>query len=298
MKPKVPVIVVGNISAGGSGKTPLVIALCRLLKDSGSKPGIISKGYGRKSSKTVGVSPGSSTLQCGDEPVLLAQRTGVPVVVANDRHEAVSTLLDAGVEVILSDDGLQQSDFARSMEICVVDGARGLGNQHLIPAGPLREPEQRLERVTYVVSNGKWAGSPSWLDVVQMELCAEEFCELDGDAVYSIDEFRQKHTGLQLHIVAGIGNPTRFFDMLGKMGFEQPQYELVTHRFADHHAYRKHDFDVMKGASAIVMTEKDAVKCRGLGLENAFFVPVDAQLPASFEEGFRQDLARLTGAAI
>jgi len=282
----VPLIIVGNITAGGSGKTPLVMALCRIAVGTGLRPGIISKGYGRKRNETVVVGPDCSADECGDEPVLLAQRTRLPVVVAADRARAVDRLKQMGVEVVFSDDGLQQADLPRSLEFCVIDGARGLGNGHLIPAGPLREPAERLFSFDYVVTNGEWAGKPEMLPAVPMQLCAGEVHSLDGEVVYSVAQFLHKHGGNPVQAVAGIGHPQRFFDMLGGFGLE-----VVPHRFRDHHDFSLRDFATLNGT--IVMTEKDAVKCRQLGLQNAWYVPVDSRLPKGFEDEFAQKLSSL-----
>ena len=163
-----PLIVVGNITTGGSGKTPLVIRLCQIAMQLNLRPGIASTGYGRQSKETHLVNAASDTRACGDEPVLLAIRTGVPVVVASRRCDAIKKLNEMSLDVIFSDDGLQQADLDRDMELCVVDGARGLGNGHLLPAGPLREPAARLRQVDYVVSNGDWADKPEDLPVSVM----------------------------------------------------------------------------------------------------------------------------------
>ena len=185
----IPLVVVGNITAGGTGKTPLIIGLCQLAQQAGFKPGIISTGYGRRSRDTIVVQADSDSTLCGDEPVLLVQRTGVPVVVAANRHDAVSRLAGLGVNLVLSDDGLQQADLHRDIEICVVDGVRGLGNGHLIPAGPLREPPERLAQVDYVFSNGEWPAKPAGLEVDVMHLQASVVCALDGSKELPVAEF-------------------------------------------------------------------------------------------------------------
>ena len=287
-RPDIPLIVVGNITAGGSGKTPLVIRLCQLALDMKLKPGIASTGYGRQSKDTLLVAADSDTRACGDEPVMLAKRTGVPVVVASRRHDAVKKLTTMDLDLVFSDDGLQQADLARDIEICVIDGERGLGNGHLIPAGPLRETSERLRQVDYVVTNGEWADKPDDVDVSVMRLQAGVVRSLDDATEYSVDEFRQNHTGTRIHAVAGIGNPRRFFRMLESLGIKADP-----HGFSDHHLFTAKDFESIRADSTIIMTEKDAVKCRSLELENAWYMPVETHLPDEFEAMFKQQLAKL-----
>ena len=284
-----PLIVVGNITTGGSGKTPLVIRLCQIARELNLKPGIASTGYGRQSKETLVVHAGSDTRECGDEPVLLAKRTGVPVVVAARRCDAISKLNDMGLDLLFSDDGLQQSDLARDIEFCVVDGARGLGNGHLLPAGPLREPVGRLSQVDYVVTNGAWAGRPEGLSVNIMQLVADSVCSLDGSTVMSAEQFRQNLDGRVVHAFAGIGHPQRFFRTL-----ESLQISANSHAFPDHHRFSDKDFDLTGPGSVIIMTEKDAVKCRSLGLKDAWYVPVDTRLDDDFEATFKRHLLSLT----
>ncbi len=287
-RPDLPLIVVGNITAGGSGKTPLVIRLCLLALDMGLKPGIASTGYGRHSRDTLLVGADSDTYICGDEPVLLAQRTGVPVVVAASRLDAVKRLNEMNLDLIFSDDGLQQADLERDIEFCVVDGERGLGNGHLIPAGPLREAASRLRQVDFIVSNGEWAGKPDGLDVSVMQLYASIVRSLDHGFECSVEKFRHKFTGISIHAVAGIGHPGRFFRMLEKLGIE-----ANPHAFADHYSFSAKDFESISTDSVIIMTEKDAVKCRSLGLENAWYIPVETRLPVAFEHLFKDRLVNL-----
>ncbi len=287
-RPGLPLIVVGNITAGGSGKTPLIIRLCQLALDMNLKPGIASTGYGRESGETLLVQADSDTRKCGDEPVMLAQRTGVPVVVAASRPDAVKSLNEMDLDLVFSDDGLQQAGLERDIEICVVDGERGMGNGHLIPAGPLREPAERLRQVDFVVSNGEWGDKPAGLDVNVMRLEASVVRSLDNVTEYSVDEFRQKHAETPLHAVAAIGNPQRFFRMLESLGME-----VEPHGFPDHHSFTRDDFNSITAGAAIIMTEKDAVKCRSLGLENAWYVPVETRLTYEFERIFKDLMAKL-----
>jgi tetraacyldisaccharide 4'-kinase len=285
---ELPLIVVGNITAGGSGKTPLVIRLCQLAMDLTLKPGIASTGYGRLGTDTIVVDPGCDPRVCGDEPVMLARRTGVPVVVAKHRIDAIKKLNELDLDLIFSDDGLQQADLERDIEFCVVDGSRGLGNGHLLPAGPLRETVGRLEKVDYVITNGVWTCKPDDADVNVMHLEANQVCSLDGATVIPVTQFRQRQGGIGIHAIAGIGNPQRFFKTLKSLGIE-----AVPHRFPDHHPFTLDDFNSISAGSAIIMTEKDAVKCRSLGLENSWYIPVETHLPDDFENMFKDRLTKL-----
>lgn len=283
-----PLIVVGNITAGGSGKTPLVIRLCQLASEMGLKSGIASTGYGRQAQETMQVQANSDTNKCGDEPVMLAQRTGVPVVVAKRRADAVRSLNEMGLDLIISDDGLQHLDLGADIEICVVDGQRGLGNGHLIPAGPLREPMDRLYGVDHLVTNGVWDDKPADLSANLMQLEPTAVKPLNGGDSCSMDDFLEFYGAFSIHAVAGIGNPQRFFGMLQSMGFE-----LEEHAFADHHSYTKQDFDVVPEGAIVLMTEKDAVKCRSLGLKNTWYVEVEARMSDDFESILKLKIANL-----
>ncbi len=285
---KRPLIMVGNITVGGSGKTPLVIRLCQLAQDLNLRPGIASTGYGRLSKDNELVTPQSDARTCGDEPVLLAMRTSVPVVVAATRLQAVRMLDAMDLDLIISDDGLQQADIARDIEFCVVDGDRGLGNGRLLPAGPLREGETRLRQVDYVISNGEWRAKPGDLDVSVMTLKANFVCSLDDKVKLSVEKFLQNQSGKKIHAIAAIGNPQRFFNMLEKLGIHS-----VGHGFADHHLFSPRDFDSLEVGSAIIMTQKDAVKCRSLGLENAWYMPVDTCIPERLEHVLKEQMLKM-----
>jgi tetraacyldisaccharide 4'-kinase len=285
---RLPLIVVGNIVAGGSGKTPLVIRLCELALDMGFKPGIASTGYGRQSRETLIVAVGGDVSRCGDEALLLAQRTAVPVVVAVSRRDAIAKLNELDVDLILSDDGLQQASLKGDIEICVVDGERGLGNGHLLPAGPLRESSRRLWRVDHVITNGPWTDKPAGLETHTMRLHAGEVKSLSDDLLYTVDEFRNKYTGTKIRAIAGIGHPERFFRML-----EDLEIEVISEGYPDHHAFKASDFETLTAASIVLMTEKDAVKCRSLGLDNAWYLPVESHLPDRYEKLFKEQLIAL-----
>ena len=270
----VPVVVVGNITAGGTGKTPTVLWLAAELQKRGFAPGIVSRGYGGShSGSSMRVAADSKASIVGDEPVLLARRSGCPVVIDPDRARAATMLIADGVDVVISDDGLQHYRLQRDYEICVVDGRRGLGNRRLLPAGPLREPAERLDDVEQVLVNGRLDGSEYALtaaeqNAVSFELTATEARRLNASLSRPLDAFE----GSTVHAVAAIGNPQRFFDMLRALGMQ-----VIEHRFVDHASLKPSelefgdDFDVL-------MTEKDAVKL-GTGMHDRFwYVPVDLSI--------------------
>lgn len=267
----VPVIVVGNISVGGTGKTPLVLWLAGFLRQQGFHPGIISRGYGGGATGTLEVDAGSDPAMVGDEPLLLAKKSGCPVWVGRDRVDAGMSLLRAHPEcdVLLSDDGLQHYRLGRDVEIVVVDGERKFGNGLLLPAGPLREGLSRLRSVDAVVVNG---GAR-----LGLPLCNEFAMRLEGREFYNLRNPRLRAApsdfrGKKLHAVAGIGNPQRFFEHLRGLGLA-----FEAHAFADHCAYRPQDLSYAD-ADALLMTEKDAVKCAGFADERYWALAVDAVL--------------------
>lgn len=285
---EIPVIVVGNLSVGGAGKTPLVLWLADFLKRNGRKPGIVSRGYGGsvsqgKEAKAANI--GSDPAEVGDEPVLLARRTGCPVWVAADRVLAATTLHreNPEVDVIIADDGLQHYALRRDLEICVVD-AHGLGNRWLLPAGPLREPLSRLRSVDAIVEHGL-----SSFDGYQMTLQGEKLANLiNGQDIRPLKAF----AGQKVHAVAGIGDPKRFFVQLGRAGLK-----IVPHPFPDHHVFVEKDF-AFGDTAPVVMTEKDAVKLRRAARPNWWVLPVTAELDAAFGDwllkrldGFRRSKA-------
>ena len=308
----VPVVVVGNITVGGSGKTPLVIALSHLASSMQLSVGIATTGYGRQSKASLQVHADSDPRMCGDEPVLMANRTNAKVVVARRRADAIKALEAMPVDVIFSDDGLQSPVLKSDLEICVIDGARGLGNGLLLPAGPLREPIERLQKVDCIVINGKKLSSKTEIQAVQVQGCRSLLPDgshlmtlkgtmlhaLNGSEAVSIADFFKQQEGKLVNVVAGIGNPERFFSSIRQLSSgpepkERSAIDWCDHVFADHHDYQTSDFAAMNGSGAIVMTEKDAVKCRKLGLENAWYLPVDAALSTAFEDWFRQQLSQL-----
>ncbi len=286
----VPVIVVGNITVGGTGKTPLVLALAAALKRRGLHCGIVTRGYQRQASGTgreaVQVMPGSETgALMSDEASLLANRSGVPVFACADRVKAVKQLLleYPQINAILSDDGLQHYALRRDLEICVIDGARGLGNGALLPAGPLREPPSRLDSVDAIVINGELSGSavPSLraLPAFRMVLANEVFINVKTGRQLQIDEALANFQESRIHALAGTGHPQRFFSHLGALGLPLAAAQV----FPDHHNYSARDMPG-PGAAIVLMTEKDAVKCGSFADERMWFMRVDAVLPDEFFE--------------
>jgi tetraacyldisaccharide 4'-kinase len=269
---RVPVVVVGNITVGGSGKTPLVAALALALSRRGFHPGIVSRGYGRDGAngEPVPVGPDDDPRRVGDEPLLLA-RAGYRVVVANDRVAAGQALLARNPEcdVILSDDGLQHYRLARTVEIAVVDAVRGLGNRRSLPAGPLREPASRLGEVDAVVvlSAAPDTAPPIHPGTFAMRLVGDRLVRVD-DPLTSAPASAFARS--EVHALAGIGHPERFFAQLAAIGIV-----ATPHSFRDHHRFVAADLDIA-GANAILMTEKDALKCEGFADERCWYLPVSA----------------------
>ncbi|MDO8989920.1 MAG: tetraacyldisaccharide 4'-kinase [Sideroxyarcus sp.] len=268
VKLPVPVVVVGNISVGGTGKTPLTLWLAQQLLDNGWHPGIVSRGYikdGARSNVPREVTAADAADTVGDEPLLMAQRALCPVWIGRDRPAAALALLQTHPEcdIILSDDGLQHYRLQRDAEIAVVDGARRFGNRMLLPAGPLREPVSRLKTVDAVVVNsGETRG-----DEFAMRLEGMRFHNLlNPGSVVTAGEF----AGQRLHAIAGIGHPRRFFSHLEHLGLAVQQ-----HAFPDHHRYAASDI-AFEDADAILMTEKDAVKCASFATEKCWVLRVDA----------------------
>lgn len=272
----VPVIVIGNLSVGGTGKTPLTIALAEGLRERGYTPGVVSRGYGGTQKLPLLLDALAVPAQVGDEPCLI-RASGVPVAVGRDRPAAARLLIDAGCDVVIADDGLQHYALARDLEICVIDGVRRFGNGRLLPAGPLREPLSRLAKVDYRICNG---GAVAPGDV-PMELHGGMARALVDDHAKSLADF----AGQAVHAVAAIGNPARFFASLRAQGLQ-----VIEHPFPDHHAFVPNDlpFDGMP----VLMTEKDAVKCRPFAQAHWWSVPVRAVLPAAFFDDIGARLRR------
>jgi tetraacyldisaccharide 4'-kinase len=267
--PGAPVIVVGNLTVGGTGKTPLVIWLARQLRAAGLNPGVALRGYGGNARAPRIVDAAADPAVVGDEAVLIAQAAAVPVAVGADRVAAATLLVRAGCSLVLADDGLQHLALRRDLAIVVVDGERGFGNGALLPAGPLREPAQGLAAADLVIVHGIDTRGVAPAGALRMQLQPAALHSLAGEEVQSLETLR----GATVHAVAGIGNPARFFGLLRALGAIP-----IEHAFADHHRYRARDLD-FGDAHRIVMTQKDAVKCAPLATPRMWCLPVTTLLP-------------------
>ncbi|MDY6828132.1 MAG: tetraacyldisaccharide 4'-kinase [Pseudomonadota bacterium] len=286
--PGPPVVVVGNLIVGGSGKTPVVVSLVEALRLSGMRVGVLSRGYGARPARWPHqVTSGDDASVAGDEPLLIQRRTQVPVVVDPDRPRGAAELARLGVEVIVTDDGLQHLRLARDYELVVVDGERGFGNGRLIPAGPLREPLERLETVDAVLVNG--AGRvpdllarphpPQWsLEVAPVALVNL----MTGEEVAPA----APEPGTSVQAIAGIGHPQRFADTLAQLGWA-PQLRA----FSDHHRFQAVDIP----SGRVLMTEKDAVKCVDFAHADCWYLKVDAPIPTGVLDALLSRLRETTG---
>ncbi|MBQ4832337.1 tetraacyldisaccharide 4'-kinase [Pseudoalteromonas sp. MMG010] len=255
-----PIIVIGNISVGGNGKTPFVLWLYSHLTAKGLKVGIISRGYGAQApSYPYLVTEKSTTVEAGDEPVLMFQRLQCPIAVGPNRQHSIELLEQKfELDVIISDDGMQHYKMPRTIECCIVDSQRQFGNGLLMPAGPLRETKQRLKEVDLVVENG---GN------------SEHSYQLEPSAFISVYNGQKlENKCIKAHVVSAIGNPKRFEHSIQQQGITL----LSTHHFRDHYAYKADDFSKF-GDDYVLMTEKDAVKCRGFAKANWYYLPVNAK---------------------
>lgn len=281
-KISVPVIIVGNISVGGTGKTPLLIALCELLKQHGIQAGIISRGYGGDFSGVKIITDDDKPSTVGDEPCLIKKRTGLPVAVGTDRPAVAKALLEQHqCDLLLSDDGLQHYRLQRDFEIAVIDTNRKFGNGFCLPAGPLRERPGRLRDIDLVAYNATTAS-----DDVQDSNFTLKF----GDAVNMVTgetKAVESFSDDTVHAVAGIGNPARFFDQLQAVGIT-----VIEHAFPDHHAYTASDL-TFEDNKMVFMTEKDAVKCNAFANERSWYIPVSAALSKQLSGCFIADMSRL-----
>jgi len=273
----VPVIVVGNITVGGTGKTPLVIWLAQVLTQAGYRPGIVTRGYrGESPVWPLAVTATTQARLAGDEAVLLARRSLCPVIAGPNRAAGARQLAAQGCNIILSDDGLQHYHLARDLEIAVIDGSRRFGNGLCLPAGPLREPVSRLDRVTLRVTNGVPAAGE-----IGMHLEATGFSNL---AEASRPSVPASHFISDVHAVAGIGNPERFFATLRELGLK-----IIPHAFPDHHAFRPQDLE-FGDAQPVIMTEKDAVKCEAFAKPHYWVLTVSAHPAGDLAERILQRL--------
>jgi tetraacyldisaccharide 4'-kinase len=271
-----PVIVVGNITVGGTGKTPFVIWLAERLRSLGYHPGIISRGVGGKRQKTPCViDEYSKASDVGDEALLLAKKSGCPVVIGINRPNVLKKLLqDHECDIVISDDGLQHYRLGRDIEIALVDATRQFGNQQLLPAGPLREKISRLHEIDFVVVNGASSCHISGIDTFQMRLEPIEFVSVKNEANrLPLDAFLEK----KIHAVSGIGHPQQFFLMLQSM-----KLNIISHAFPDHYLYSRNDFDFAE-SDFIIMTEKDAVKCLSFADERFWYLKVNVHVSEMLE---------------
>lgn len=280
----VPVIVVGNITVGGTGKTPVSLWLIERLRTAGYTPGIVSRGYGGKApSYPFIVTENTKPEEGGDEPCMLVRRSGCPLVIDPDRPAAVRYLLEHfECDLIISDDGLQHYGLGRDIELAVVDAKRGLGNQHCLPAGPLRERAERLSDVDFIIQNGEGSVVPG---AYTMTLGVTAFVSLDRTQRITVDHWQHS----RVHAVAGIGNPDRFFDTLRHAANISP----IEHPFADHHPFTQDDFK-FADELPVVMTEKDAVKASHLKNVNGWYLEVSADLSPEFEAALLNKLDTIT----
>jgi len=263
----VPIIVVGNLTVGGVGKTPLVIALVKVLQAKGLRVGVVSRGYGATVSRFPhAVNNDDEATTVGDEPLLIARKTGCPVIISPDRVEAVRFLLDNyNSQIIISDDGLQHYKMGRAVEIVVIDGVRGLGNRFCLPVGPLRENKNRLKTADILVVN-----SGEWPDAHQMTLQAGQITNLVNGSVINKDSL-----AMPVAAVAAIGHPQRFYNTLNELGIGFKPYS-----FTDHHFFTANDLHFTE--KEVIMTEKDAVKCKSFAKDKWYYLPVEARLDDAF----------------
>lgn len=278
----VPVVVVGNLTAGGNGKTPVVIWLVEQLQKRGIRPGVVSRGYGGKATHyPLLLTADTTTAEAGDEPVLIYQRTGVPVAVSPVRSDAVQALLAGhAVDIIITDDGLQHYALARDKEIVVIDGVRRFGNGWWLPAGPMRERASRLQSVDAVIVNGGQA-KPGEIPMHLQPGMAVNLLTGERKAVAQLPA---------LVAMAGIGHPPRFFATLEQCG-ARPEKRVP---LADHQALVEGQVDALTvPGQSLIMTEKDAVKCRAFAKENWWYLPVDAELSGEQPEHLLKELIAL-----
>jgi tetraacyldisaccharide 4'-kinase len=289
----VPIVVIGNISVGGTGKTPLLIWLCQALQAAGYHPGVISRGYGGEPEQVpLVVDANTDPAAGGDEPVLIAQQCQIPVVVDPERLGAYRYLVNNfPVDVVLADDGLQHYRLPRHVEVIVVDGVRLFGNGFCLPAGPLREPTRRLRQADLIVVNGRPASLPQELaEAFIMDLQPGRLVNLKTGEQRSLTETPFK-AGEPVQAIAGIGNPERFFAAIRRL-----PHPVSCYAFPDHHAYEADDFS-RRGIDPgypIVMTEKDGIKCRAFATENFWVAKADVTLPEEFAGRVQELLGRVT----
>ncbi len=281
-RPTVPVIVVGNITVGGTGKTPLVIWLVNYLKQNHYRPGVVSRGYGGAARHwPQQVRPDSDPVMAGDEPVVIARNTGCPVAASPDRYTAAEQLIEhQHCNIIVCDDGLQHLALARDIEIAVIDGQRRFGNGFCLPAGPLRESASRLNNVDMVVCNGHPQHGEYGMEIVPLEFHSVVRPRHET----SLETFRNT----TVHAVAGTGNPDRFFSLLRLLGIR-----IIEHTFPDHYRFRREDIHFEDGLP-VIMTEKDAVKCAAFAADDHWYLAIDVKMADVFEHRFSKLLKDVT----
>lgn len=286
-KSKIPVIVVGNITVGGTGKTPFVIYLVKLLKSMGYKPGIVSRGYGAKEDENTPfprlLTSDMDVALSGDEPKLLALRANVPVVIDPKRANAVSFISEqTDCDIIISDDGLQHYSMGRDLEVVLIDQQRGLGNGWLLPVGPLRESKSRLKTVDLVVENSGFNNSNE-----------EQDYALTASSPYQLENAELELKTKTVHLISGIGNPQRFLDTAEGMGFKVAS----TTWLPDHHNFTLSDFSHFSENDLVLMTEKDAVKCLPLAdktnSKNWYVLPISAAISDTIEQELKSKITNL-----
>jgi tetraacyldisaccharide 4'-kinase len=277
---QVPVIVVGNITVGGTGKTPLIVWLAEHLKKLGFKPGVITRGYGGSAENwPCEIDKTSQAYEVGDEALLLYRRTGCPVFAGPDRYATGEALLAShACDIILSDDGLQHYALERDLEIVVIDGERRFGNGLCLPAGPMRERPWRLKRADLIIVNGNASEGE-----YAMQVGGEEAVRLDGSEKRSLDTFKHQ----EICAIAGIGHPQRFFDMLNRAGLAAKCYP-----FPDHHSYQESELQALP-CKTVLMTEKDGVKCENFAQSDYWYIPASATPDQGFQTAFEALINRL-----
>ena len=279
-KPDIPLIVVGNIVVGGSGKTPFVIWLSKLLEDQGYKPGIVSRGYGSKSNQyPLIIDNDSRVADSGDEPLIIHRNTNRPVCVSPNRTEAVKKLLqETDADIIISDDGLQHYKLNRDIEIIVFDGLRGIGNNLCLPAGPLREPLERTKDADFIVSSTKRLEIDEIHEDCLMTYKPLEWVRLSDNKRFPANDWPLSRS---VHAVAGIGNPSKFYSTLSSLGLN-----IMEHSFPDHYQFKEEDLD-FEDNHPILMTEKDAVRCMDMNNKNLWYLSIEAEIK---DGDFKEDL--------
>jgi len=267
----IPIIIVGNMTVGGTGKTPCVISLTQHLITLGYKPAIVSRGYGRKKSNLMEVKAHSLAEEVGDEPLLLYHATGCPVVVAADRVSAVRYLEESSdCNVIISDDGLQHYRMGRVIEIAIIDGQREFGNGYCLPAGPLREPLPRLKEVDCIIYNGRPKKRFNHAPAFEMKIEPQQLINLlNPQQTMTLEQL----AGERVLAVSGIGNPERFYLLLKYFGIKVEEYT-----FPDHHLYSPSDLDLPTAGDKVIITEKDAIKCQSFAHANLWYLKIKANL--------------------